>query len=306
MAKTRLQFRLDDNTPRIDLAVAEQTGASRAVVRGMFDHGCVSLNGAACDEAGRPGRLGDLLVVEFEAERRYKEKPREREHRSFRIAFEDKFLIVVEKIAGILTVPTDHGEQDTLVHLVARHMSKGQRITKRASIVHRLDRDTSGLLVFGKSDAVANAIKDQFEARKPEREYAAIVAGRLAQDRGTFRSFLVTNDALDQVSTTVPGEGKLAVTHFEVVERLRGATLVRVNLETGRRNQIRVHFAEIGHPVLGDVRYAVERAHHPAWREKRLALHARTLGFRHPVTGEPLRVTSELPAVFLRFLAAAR
>ena len=87
MAKTRLQFRLDDNTPRIDLAVAEQTGASRAVVRGMFDHGCVSLNGAACDEAGRPGRLGDLLVVEFEAERRYKEKPREREHRSFRIAF---------------------------------------------------------------------------------------------------------------------------------------------------------------------------------------------------------------------------
>jgi len=206
----------------------------------------------------------------------------------------------------VLTVPTDYGEQNTLVHEVARHFSKGQRITHRAHIVHRLDRDTSGVLVFAKTEAIAQALKQQFADRKPEREYAAIVVGGLKADRGTFRSFLTTDDDLDQYSTATPGEGKLAVTHFQVMQRLRGATLVKVNLETGRRNQIRVHFAEDGHPVLGDVRYESERAQHPAWRDKRLALHARTLGFVHPVTGAPVRVTSALPAVFHAFVVAAR
>ena len=291
---------------RIDLVVQGITGASRAIVRGMFDHGCVSLDGRPCSQAGAPGVRGATVEVSWDPEQRYKETPRTRTSSAFRIAYEDAHLIVVEKVAGILTVPTDRGEQNTLVHEVARHFSKGQRITQRACIVHRLDRDTSGLLVFARNDAVAQALKQQFADHKPEREYAAIVAGRLAEDRGTFRSFLTTDEDLDQHSTTVPGQGKLAVTHYEVVQRLRGATFVRVHLETGRRNQIRVHFAEAGHPVLGDVRYETQRARHPAWRVKRLALHARTLGFTQPVTGALIRVTSVLPAVFNAFLAAAK
>lgn len=306
MAKLRKTATLDADTPRIDLIVQAVTGVSRAIVRGMFDHGCVTLNGKPCDEAGLPASRGSVMVVEYEAERRYKEIPRTRISRKFRIAYEDKYLIVVEKVAGVLTVPTDHAEPNTLVHEVARHFSKGPRITHRAYIVHRLDRDTSGVLVFAKSEEIAQALKQQFADRKPEREYAAIVAGHVREDSGTFRSFLVTDEDLDQYSTTVPGEGKLAVTHFKVEQRLRGATFVTVHLETGRRNQIRVHFAEIGHPVLGDVRYKSDRARHVDWQEKRLALHARTLGFRHPVTGVPVRVTSPLPAVFQAFLKIAR
>lgn len=306
MPKLRKKAVLDTDTARLDLTVQALTGASRAIVRGMFDHGCVAVNGAKCVEAGRPGGRGDVVTVEYDDQQKYKEIPRTRLSRKFRIAFEDAHLIVVEKIAGVLTVPTDHGEQDTLVHEVARHFSKGQRITKRAYIVHRLDRDTSGVLVFGKTAQVAEALKQQFEARKPEREYAAIVAGQVRENRGTFRSFLATAEDLDQFSTHTPGEGKLAVTHYQVEARLRDATFVRVHLETGRRNQIRVHFSEVGHPVLGDVRYKPERAKHPMWKEKRLALHARTLGFTHPVTGQAVRVTSELPGVFLAFLRAAK
>ncbi len=297
---------LPANEPRIDLLVQRLTEVTRSELRGLFDHACVRLDGHVCAQPNATGRAGQTLEVTWEAGRRYKEKPKERQNRDFIIAFEDKHLIVVNKRAGVLTVPTDRKEDDTLVHAVARHFSRGERITHRAWIVHRLDRDTSGLLVFARTEAVASAIKDQFEARKPEREYVVVVAGRVPNDAGTIRSYLMTNDDLDQYSTNVPGEGKLAITHYKVLERLRGATLLQVNLETGRRNQIRVHFAERGHPVLGDVRYRPELARHPAWHERRLALHARTLGFKHPVTGQAIRLIAETPVCFAAFVRAAR
>lgn len=294
------------DVPRLDKVVQELTLASRSVVRGMFDRGCVRANGQVCDEPGRPGVPGDVVAVDYDPATRYRPRTTARQNPRFRVVFEDRHLVVVEKAAGILTVPTARGEDDTLVHEVARHLSHDRRITRRAWVVHRLDRDTSGLLVFGKTREVAEAIKDQFEQRKPEREYAAIVAGTVDGDSGTFRSYLATDPDLDQRSVADPDRGKLAVTHFSVTARPRGATFVRVTLETGRRNQIRVHFAEAGHPVLGDVRYQPEQARHPAWTARRLALHARSLGFVHPVTGATVRFDSPLPAAFEAFLRAAR
>jgi 23S rRNA pseudouridine1911/1915/1917 synthase len=305
MPKERRSAHLDADTARVDRVVQSLTGASRAGVRGMFDHGCVSVDGVACAEAGMPAPRGALVEVVFDPRHHYREKPPERPSRAYRVAFEDGHLIVVEKNAGILTVPTARRERDTLVHAVAARFSRG-RVPQVAHVVHRLDRDTSGLLVFARTDAVAQALKRQFADRKPEREYAAIVAGHLERDAGTFRSYLAVDEDLDEVSSDDPREGRLAITHFEVVERLRRATFVRVRLETGRRNQIRVHFADAGHPVLGDTRYSPAAARHPAWREDRLALHARTLGFVHPVTGRPVRVTTDLPPVFEAFLAATR
>lgn len=305
MARERRSIVVAQDVPRADRVVQDLTGASRANVRGMFDQGCVTVDGQACSEAGMPLAAGRRVEVAFEPGRKYGELPKAFANRAFRVAFEDRHLVVVEKAAGILTVPTVRREKDTLVHQVGRHFGRGQRGPAHAFIVHRLDADTSGLLVFARTDAVAQALKQQFADHKPEREYAAIVAGVLPQDRGTFRSHLATDEDLDQYSTDDPGAGKLAVTHYEVLQRLRGATYVRVRLETGRRNQIRVHFAEAGHPVLGDLRYEARLARHPAWRYPRLALHARTLGFRHPVTGAPVRVTTELPHEFSAFLARA-
>jgi 23S rRNA pseudouridine1911/1915/1917 synthase len=149
-------------------------------------------------------------------------------------------------------------------------------------------------------------LKDQFAASKPEREYIAIVAGHLEKPHSTFESLLATDKDLSRFSTEDKEIGQLAITHYRVIARLQNTTLVQVRLETGRRNQIRVQFAETGHPVLGDTRYRPELAAHPHWPHKRLALHARLLGFEHPVTGQPLRFEAALPDEMERFLAAGR
>jgi 23S rRNA pseudouridine1911/1915/1917 synthase len=148
---------------------------------------------------------------------------------------------------------------------------------------------------------MALRLKEEFKERKPEREYDAIVKGRVDSERGTFRSFLATDEDLNQYSTG-DGSGKLAITHYEVADRFPDATHVRVTLETGRRNQIRVHFAEAGHPVLGDPRYAPQHARHRDWPHQRLALHAARLGFYHPTLRKVLRFSAELPPEMSAFL----
>ncbi len=281
------------------------TGLPHAQVRGLFDHGCVKLNGEACPLHATPLVAGDRLQIRYETGQRYREKPRVHEEHAFRLVYEDPHLLVVDKAAGVLTVPTERGEQAALVYALARYLSRGRRINRRVAIVHRLDRDTSGLLVFAKRREVADALKNQFRDRKPEREYLAIVAGHLERKHGTIEGYLTTDPRLNQYTTPHAERGKLAITHYEVLREVPRASLVRVRLETGRRNQIRVHFAERGHPVLGDVRYEPEQATHPRWKWRRLALHACVLGFTHPETGLALRFESPLPEEFAAFLGSA-
>ena len=221
----------------------------------------------------------------------------------FRVVFEDRQIIVVEKAAMVLTVPTPRGERNTMVQLVERYLERrGSR--RPLTVVHRLDRETSGLLVLAKDRASGEKLERQFRAHSPERVYRAIVAGTLARDHGTFDSFLATSKSLTRFSTEDRASGERAITHYESEEKLRGATLIMARLETGRRNQIRAHFAEAGHPVLGDRRYRPELARHAGWTYPRLALHAATLGFVHPSTGESLRFDSPLPREFTAFLRA--
>ncbi len=284
--------------------VRRLTGLSNAVVRGLFEHGCVLRNDAPCHDPGTRLVAGERLVLRFERGRRYRGKSRTRPSSAFRLVHEDSDLVVVDKSAGILTVP-NHGEPDTLIGAVSAYLGRGRRRAPYLQVVHRLDRDTSGLLVIARTDEAAHGLKRQLAAHPPERIYHALVAGRLAQDSGTFRSNLATDAALNQHSTGLPGVGKAAVTHFRVLSRVSGATAVEVRLETGRRNQIRVHFSEAGHPVLGDIRYTPERAGHRHWRVRRLALHAAVLGFKHPVTGRGMRFESPDPPEFAALLAAA-
>lgn len=228
----------------------------------------------------------------------------------FELVYEDNFLLVVDKKAGYLSVPTGEwnrttkGEQ-TLIGEIKRYLAIKSGRDLGATPIHRLDRDTSGLLVVAKSQKISQRVKEQFSARKPDREYVAIVKGRVAKEKGTFRSYLATDDDLNQYSTKREAEGKLAITHYEVVSYLEDATRVRVTLETGRRNQIRVHFSEVGHPVLGDVRYRAELAKHKRWPYPRLALHAARLGFAHPMSRKKLEFLSPLPKEFAAFIDAA-
>jgi 23S rRNA pseudouridine1911/1915/1917 synthase len=285
---------------RIDRIAQTLTGRSRAEVRGLFDHGCVRLNGEICPHAGALVAEGDVVLVRQDPTARYRSKPRQRESGPFRIVFEDRHLIVVDKSAAILTVPTDRGETNTLLDALSRSLlQRGHR--GRVSVVHRLDRGTSGLLVFGKNPRVARELQAQFRIRKADRRYAAIVAGRLEHQQGTFDSRLGTTKSLQRYSVHAGAEGEQAITHYRVVRKFADATHVDVTLETGRRNQIRVHFSEAGHPVLGDDRYCAEAARHADWRHKRLALHASLLGFQHPLTRERLRFESPLPDEFETF-----
>jgi 23S rRNA pseudouridine1911/1915/1917 synthase len=218
----------------------------------------------------------------------------------FEVVHDDEQLVVVNKPAGLLTVPTPKREANTLQSQVRKWLDK-QQPQAMAICVHRLDRGVSGLLVFAKSIETADRLRDQFAARKPDRRYVAIVQGELETAQGTYQSYLATDSSLNRYSVSDPTGGELAITHYKVLERWRGVTLVEVRLETGRRNQIRVHFAEAGHPVIGDPRYRAELAEHPAWPHKRLALHAESLGFSHPTTAESLTFISPWPQEYRDF-----
>jgi 23S rRNA pseudouridine1911/1915/1917 synthase len=287
---------------RIGGIVQALTQLSHSKSRGLFDHGCVQLNGKACSDHSQKVKPGDKVEVRYDPTQGYPEKKKPWEDRSFEIVFEDSCLLVVNKAAQVLTVATERDELNTLENRITKYLrSTGHK--QKAFVVHRLDRGVSGLLVFAKTPRVLASLQEQFQDRKPQRIYTAIVFGHPRPREGTFRSYLTTGKNLDQYSTRQPGEGELAITHYKVVKTLADTAVVEVRLETGRRNQIRVHFADHGHPVLGDLRYNRRKGQHSAWPKGRLALHATTLGFVHPLTKQPVEFHAPLPNVMTRFIS---
>ncbi len=289
---------------RLDLVVLALTQVPRRQLRGLFARGCVLVNEAVCEQITAAVAAGDRVLVRYDPQQRYREPARAWKDPAFRIVFEDDHLIVVDKAAGFLTVPAGQINTGTLVERVARYLGRGAP-GRKAFVVHRLDRHVSGVLVFAKTSHVQRALRDQFEQRKPDRLYLAIVRGHVTRDRGTISTYLATGSDLTRYSTHDESKGELAITHYQVQQRLDDATVLEVQLETGRRNQIRVHLAELGHPVIGDTRYRVREARHRRWHIKRLALHAATLGFDHPVTGQPLTFQAVIPTPLRRFIEQA-
>ncbi|MCO8122660.1 RluA family pseudouridine synthase [Stieleria sp. TO1_6] len=306
MAKTTLSITVTpENAGRVDLIARELCESSRSQIRGMVDYGCVSINGVVCGDIGKTVVAGDVVSACFDPHQRYKEKKKPWNDRTFRVVFEDKYLIVVDKAAGTLTVPTDNNESNTLVERLTVYLTHS-RGNRDAFVVHRLDRAVSGLLVFGKQERIAKQLIEQFKQRKPQRVYAAIVAGVMPNDEGTFRSHLATGKNLDRYVAPPSSKTELAITHYRVLQRMSDTTLVEVKLETGKRNQIRIHFADAGHPVLADPRYKTKQAAHHHWIRDRIALHATSLGFEHPVSGEAMAFESPLPSAMQKFLAGNR
>jgi 23S rRNA pseudouridine1911/1915/1917 synthase len=210
-----------------------------------------------------------------------------------KLLFEDDELIVVEKPSGLLTVATARERSKTLYAALFDYV-KHKRPPEKIFIVHRLDRDASGLLVFAKTESAKYHLQQQFKNHSATRKYVAIVDGRLRKDRETIQSFLAENAAHRVYSVEDSRKGKLAVTHLRVLKRSSQTTLIEVRLESGRKHQIRVHLAEHGHPILGDKIYGSRR--NPILR---LALHACSLSLSHPRTGQPLQFESSCPSLFL-------
>jgi 23S rRNA pseudouridine1911/1915/1917 synthase len=218
----------------------------------------------------------------------------------FSVAWEDEHLLVVDKPAGVVVHPARGHRGGTLAQALAGRAAGGED-PERAGIVHRLDRDTSGLLVVARSEPVHAALKDLLARRELVREYLGLVDGRPAARRGRIDAPLGRDRRVRTRVSTDTDEPRRAVTHFEVERALPRETLLRVRLETGRTHQIRAHLLAIGHPVVGDPEYGTG----PRYGLRRQFLHAARLAFPHPVTGASVDVSSPLPADLAAALDAA-
>jgi 23S rRNA pseudouridine1911/1915/1917 synthase len=209
-----------------------------------------------------------------------------------RIVFEDDRIIVADKPPGLLTVATENEREKTLYAWLQRRANQ-KKPAERIFIVHRLDREASGLVVFAKSIEAKERLQEQFKSHSAGRRYCAVVEGRVEENDFSIRSYLAENAAYRVYSSRKKGVGKLAITHVHVVRRNPKSTLLEIRLETGRKHQIRVHLAEKGHPIEGDKIYG--SGLNPI---RRLALHGERLSFVHPSTGKRLEFESKHPKSF--------
>lgn len=217
-----------------------------------------------------------------------------------KIIYEDKHLVVVDKAAGLLSIATSKEKIRTAYSLLSEYVKK-QNAANKIFVVHRLDRETSGLMLFAKNQDIQYAMQNNWKFAVNQRRYVAVVEGKLetgdGSGIGTIKSYLWESKALIVYASQNPEEGQLAITHYRVVKAGENYTLVEMDLETGRKNQIRVQMNSIGYPLAGDIKYGG----HPC-AIKRLALHANILSFTHPATGEKLSFETPVPANFLKLV----
>jgi len=280
-----LRVPLEAAGERLDVFLAPHAG-SRAAAQRLIDGGHVTVDGAV--KAKRQQLAGGELVrvAAPDVAAPAADVPEAR----FAIAWEDEHLIVVDKPAGVVVHPARGHRGGTLVQALAGRVAGGED-ADRAGVVHRLDRDTSGLLVVARSEPVHAALKRQLAARELVREYLALVEGRPPARRGTIDAPLGRDRRVRTRISTDTDEPREAITHFEVERALPHDTLLRVRLQTGRTHQIRAHLLAIGHPVAGDPEYGAPGRH----GLERQFLHAARLAFPHPVSGAAIDVRSPLP-----------
>ncbi|KPQ20407.1 MAG: ribosomal large subunit pseudouridine synthase D [Porphyrobacter sp. HL-46] len=287
---------------RLDKALAETTGFSRSRVQGLIDQGRVDVAGKTATAASMKVAAGTPFRIIISAAMPAEAAP---ENIPLVVAFEDEHLIVVDKPAGMVVHPAVGNITGTLVNALLHHCRgqlSGINGVARPGIVHRIDKDTSGLLVVAKSDAAHEGLAVQFAAHTVHRRYLAVCAGHPSPVTGTIDERVGRSDSDRKKMTVLPknsSRGKTAVTHYTVLERFADAALIECRLETGRTHQVRVHFASIGHALLGDPVYGrTPKPLRPLLESlgfARQALHAAELGFIHPARGEMLHFRADLP-----------
>ena len=285
---------------RLDAALAARgAAASRSEAQRLIDHGLVTVGGQVRPKSHRVSD-GELVEVAPQPVR----APGEAVEVPFEVAWEDEHLMVVDKPAGVVVHPGAGRRHGTLAQALAGRAAGGPD-PERAGIVHRLDRDTSGLLVVAKSEAAHAALQRQIRAREVHRQYLALVEGHPDARRGTIDAPLGRDRDRRTAMSTRTGRARAAVTHFEVIEQLPRTALLEVRLETGRTHQIRAHLAAVGHPVCGDSRYGGAASGRRLGLARQF-LHSAQLMFDHPCTRERILCESKPPAELARSLDEAR
>ncbi len=282
---------------RIDRAAADGFGLTRSAVARQIAEGTLTVNGRPARKSDRV-RTGDVLQCEPSEPAQLDAAP---EDIPLDIVYEDDDLLVVNKPQGMVVHPASGSPSGTLVNALLAHCGdslSGINGVIRPGIVHRIDKDTSGLLVVAKSDRAHLSLSEQIKAHSVTREYLALVNGRVREDSFTIQKPIGRSPKDRKKMAVVPG-GRDAVTHVTVERRYRGYTLVACRLETGRTHQIRVHMQSVGHSVVGDPVYGIKKERFSLNGQ---LLHARLLGFVHPVTGTYMEFSAPLPAYFSQVL----
>ena len=290
-----------DAGKRLDCWVAEVTGESRAAVQKAIEAGRVELNGAAANKKYQMKAADTVEIIEEEPEE-YEALP---ENIPLDVVYEDEWLIVINKPTGMVVHPAPGNESGTLVNALLYHCKdslSGIGGVMRPGIVHRIDKDTSGLIVCAKCDAAHRGLTEQLASHGVVREYHALVNGGFSSDTGTV-DMPIGRHPVDRkrmaVLTSPTAHAKRAVTHYEVLRRYGSITYLKLVLETGRTHQIRVHMSHTGHPLLGDTVYGGGKSRFEREHARLLSgqvLHAKKLSFIHPITNERVSFECPLPA----------
>lgn len=288
-AKARQQYTgylVKEPMELMEFLAAKMPDASRTKLKTLLSKRVVYVDNTIRTQYNFPLRPGMKVQIS-------REKGKHEFHSNLmKIVYEDRYLIVIEKMQGLLSVNTERQKERTAYTILNEYVKRSDR-RNRVYIVHRLDRDTSGLMMFAKDEQTQHTLRDNWHEIVFDRRYVAVVCGDMERDAGTVRSWL-TDRKLYVYSSPVDDGGQESITHYRTIKRANGYSLMELNLETGRKNQIRVHMQDLGHPIAGDGRYGLEDVN-PIGR---LALHAFKLCFYHPVTGEPMQFETPYPGEF--------
>lgn len=290
-----------DKGTRIDKYLSDAIeGKSRSFIQGLIEKDSIKVNGKIPKSNYKLKSLDEIEVILPEPEVLNVEA----ENIPIDIIYEDDDVVVVNKAQGMVVHPAPGNYNGTLVNALLYHCKNLSSINGviRPGIVHRIDKDTSGVLVIAKNDEAHTFLSEQLKDHSMKREYYALIEGRLKNDRGTIDKPL-DRSKKDRLKIGIVEGGKRAVTHYEVIERYNGYTLIKCVLETGRTHQIRVHMASIGFPLVGDPLYGFKRQ---KFKVEGQVLHAKTLGFIHPRTKKYMEFTTDLPEYFTNILDKLR
>ena len=289
--KSLLTFKVVEPAQLIAFIMEKMHGMSRNRAKALISNRVVLVNNAITTHPLAELKPGDVVQLD-----------RSKHKKSFHckeldIVFEDPYLFIIDKHPGLLSM-SNNSRQQTVQTVLNRYLEKGGG-RNTSHLVHRLDRDTSGLMVYAKDVQTQQSLINSWQQLVTDRRYLALVKGEFEQPRGRIQSWLTEDKKFITHSSPVDNGGKYAVTHYNVLASSNGYSLVECELETGRKNQIRVHMADLGHPVVGDRKYGSDED-----PMRRLGLHAYMLCFTHPVTGKHLRFETPVPFCFEKLLNA--
>lgn len=286
--KKRVIFPVTESDLLMQFLIKQLPGKSRNNIKSLLGHKQVFVDGKSVTQFNHP------LVPGQEVEIGGNRVAPEQKFKEYTIVYEDQHLIVIDKAAGLLSMATENEKRATAFSLLSRHVKKQDRDNK-IFIVHRLDRETSGLMLFAKNEAIKDQLQNHWNETILERTYIAVVEGKVEQQEGTLTSYLSEDKVFRMHSSPNPSSGQKAITHYSVIRQNDSFSLLKVNLETGRKNQIRIHMQEMGHCIVGDKKYGAVT--NPI---KRLGLHAQQLSFIHPSSGKEMKFETKIPRAFMR------